>query len=137
MKDTYFSYQDNPKNPDPSCKKDLDLWDRLGKVNLVLLQNFTGLIYFFFVLLERGKPLLIAKFIQYKRQLFSSSELKSPGELIGYRISLVKRQSFSFPKQTKHLDPSFKTDLDLWGCFGRKKKTRNKSKSGRTDLVIL
>ena len=53
-----------------------------------------------------------------------------------YRISSVKRQSFSLPKQTKHLDPSFKMDLDLWDCFGWKKKTGNKAKFLRTDLVI-
>ena len=41
----FFSFQNNPKdldpscNPkdlDPSCKTDLDLWDCLGRVNLVL-----------------------------------------------------------------------------------------------------
>ena len=25
------------------------------------------------------------------------------------------------PKQSKNLDPSYKTDLDLWDCLGRKK----------------
>ena len=33
-----------PKDLDPSYKTDLDLWDCLGKVKLVLYQNFTGLI---------------------------------------------------------------------------------------------
>ena len=39
-----FSFQNNPKDLDPSCKMDLDLWDCLGRVKLVLLQNFIGLI---------------------------------------------------------------------------------------------
>ena len=29
-------FQNNPKDPDPSCKMDLDLLDCLGRVNLVL-----------------------------------------------------------------------------------------------------
>ena len=45
-----FSFQSNPKDLDPSCKTDLDLWDRLGRVKLVLLQNF----------IEEHKPRLIA-----------------------------------------------------------------------------
>ena len=40
----FFSFQNNPKDLDPSCKTDLDLWDCLGRVKLVLLQNFIGLI---------------------------------------------------------------------------------------------
>ena len=43
-KTEFFSFQNNPKHLDPSCKTDLDLWDRLGRVKLVLLQNFIGLI---------------------------------------------------------------------------------------------
>ena len=39
-----FSFQNNPKDLDPSCMMDLDLWDCLGRVKLVLLQNFIGLI---------------------------------------------------------------------------------------------
>ena len=39
-----FSFQNNPKDLDPSSKTDLDLWDCLGRVKLVLLQNFIGLI---------------------------------------------------------------------------------------------
>ena len=31
-----FSFQNNSKDLDPSCKTDLDLWDCLGRVNLVL-----------------------------------------------------------------------------------------------------
>ena len=46
-----FSFQNNPKdldpscNPkdlDPSCKTNLDLWDCVGRVKLVLEQNFIG-----------------------------------------------------------------------------------------------
>ena len=39
-----FSFQNNPKDLEASCKIDLDLWDCLGRVKLVLLQNFIGLI---------------------------------------------------------------------------------------------
>ena len=36
-----------------------------------------------------------------------------------YSISLVIKHSFFFiPKQSKDLDLSDKTDLDLWGCLG-------------------
>ena len=35
-KTTFFSTQNNPKDLDPSCKMDLDLWDCLGSVKLVL-----------------------------------------------------------------------------------------------------
>ena len=32
----FFSLQNNPKDLDPSCKMDLDLWDCLGRAKLVL-----------------------------------------------------------------------------------------------------
>ena len=35
-KTEFFSFQNNPKDLDPSCKMDLDLWDGLGRVKLVL-----------------------------------------------------------------------------------------------------
>ena len=38
-----------------------------------------------------------------------------------YLISLVTRQIFILAKQPKHLDLSYKTDLDLWDCLGRVK----------------
>ena len=41
---SFFSFQNNSKNLDPSYKTDLDLWDYLGRVKLVLEQNFKGLI---------------------------------------------------------------------------------------------
>ena len=44
LQDGVFSFQNNLKDIDPSCKTDLDLWDCLGMVKLVLLQNFIGLI---------------------------------------------------------------------------------------------
>ena len=59
----FFSFLNNPKNLDPSYRTDLDFWDCLGRVKLELLQNFIGLIYLFLVILERGKPCLIAKLI--------------------------------------------------------------------------
>ena len=34
--DRFFSFQNSPKNLDPSYKMDLDLWDCLGMVKLVL-----------------------------------------------------------------------------------------------------
>ena len=40
----FFSFQNSPKNLDPSYKMDLDLWDCLGRVKLILQQNFMGLI---------------------------------------------------------------------------------------------
>ena len=39
-----FSFQNNPKDLDPSYKMDLDLWDCLGRVKLILKQNFIALI---------------------------------------------------------------------------------------------
>ena len=42
---TFFSpLQNNSKGLDPSCNTDLDLWDCLGRVILVLYQNFIGMI---------------------------------------------------------------------------------------------
>ena len=35
-KTEFFSIQNNPKNLDPSCKMDLDLWDCLRRAKLVL-----------------------------------------------------------------------------------------------------
>ena len=32
-----------------------------------------------------------------------------------------KAKFFFLPKQSKNLDPSYKTDLDFWDCFGRVK----------------
>ena len=43
-KTVFFSFQNNPKNLDPSFKTDLDLWDCLGTVKPVLQQNCIGLI---------------------------------------------------------------------------------------------
>ena len=38
----FFSFQNNPKNLDPSYMTDLDLWEYFGRVKLVLQQNFIG-----------------------------------------------------------------------------------------------
>ena len=57
----FYSFQNSPKNLDPSYKTDLDLWDCLGRVKLVFYQNFIALILSFVVILERGKPRLIAE----------------------------------------------------------------------------
>ena len=58
---SFIPFKTVPKNLDPSYKTDLDLWDCLGKVKLVFYQNFTGVILSFVVILERGKPHLIAE----------------------------------------------------------------------------
>ena len=55
-KTDFFPFQNNSKDLDPSCKTDLNLWDCLGRVKLVLLQNFIGLIKLLEVILE-GKTL--------------------------------------------------------------------------------
>ena len=60
-KTEFYSFLNSPKNLDPSYKTDLDLWDCLGRVKLVLCQNFIGLIESFVVILERVKRCLIAK----------------------------------------------------------------------------
>ena len=39
-KTEFFSFQNNPKNLDLSYKTVLDLWECLGRVQLVLQQNF-------------------------------------------------------------------------------------------------
>ena len=44
IRQSYFSFPNNPKNLDPSFKMDLDLWDCLGRVKPELWQNFIGLI---------------------------------------------------------------------------------------------
>ena len=36
IRQSFFSFQNNPKDLDPSCKTDLDLWDCSGRVKLVL-----------------------------------------------------------------------------------------------------
>ena len=40
VRQSFFSFQNNPKNPDPSYKMDLELWDCLGRVKLSLQQKF-------------------------------------------------------------------------------------------------
>ena len=57
-KTVYFSFQNNPKNLDPSNKMDLDLWDCLGRVKPVLQQNCIGLILLFVLILERESHVL-------------------------------------------------------------------------------
>ena len=41
-KTEFFSSQNNPKDLDPSCKMDLDLWDCLGRVKLGIIAKFHG-----------------------------------------------------------------------------------------------
>ena len=35
-----FSFQNNPKDLDPSCKMDLDLWDCLGREKIGIIAKF-------------------------------------------------------------------------------------------------
>ena len=51
-----------------------------------------------------------------------------------YRISSVIRQSFSFQNNTKDLDPSYKTVLDLRYCLGMG-KIGIIARFHRTDLI--
>ena len=60
-KTKFYSFQNSPKNLDPSYKMDLHLWDCLGRVELVFYQNFIALMVSFVVILERGKLCLIAE----------------------------------------------------------------------------
>ena len=39
-KTEFFSFQNNPKDLDPSCKMDLDLWDCLGRVKIGIIAKF-------------------------------------------------------------------------------------------------
>ena len=60
IRQIFIFFQNSPRDLDPSYKMDLNLWDCLGRVKLVLRQNFTGLIKLFGVILERENPRLIA-----------------------------------------------------------------------------
>ena len=53
---------------------------------------------------------------------------------VAYRI-LVKRQFFPFQNNPKYLDLSYKMDLDLWDCLGKKKQLCIITKFYNTDLV--
>ena len=39
-KTEFFSFQNNPKDLDPSCKMDLDLWDCSGMVKIGITAKF-------------------------------------------------------------------------------------------------
>ena len=39
-KTEFFSFQNNPKDLDPSCKMDLDLWNCLGMVKIGIIAKF-------------------------------------------------------------------------------------------------
>ena len=60
IRQSFFYFQNNPKNLDPSYKMDLDLWDCLGRVKVVLQQHFIGLIKLFVFSLDRGNPVLLS-----------------------------------------------------------------------------
>ena len=45
IRQSFFSFQNNPKNLDLSHKMGIDLWDSIGKVKLELGQTFMGLIF--------------------------------------------------------------------------------------------
>ena len=48
---------------------------------------------------------------------------------------VYKTVTFYFPNNPKGSDPSYKTDLDLWNCFGRVKLVLQQELF-KTDLVI-
>ena len=58
--DRVFSFQNNPKNLDLSCKTDLDLWDCLERGKLALEQNVMGLIQLFVAIVERGTVVILS-----------------------------------------------------------------------------
>ena len=37
---SFFSFQNSPKDLDPSCKTDLDFWDCLGRVKIGIIAKF-------------------------------------------------------------------------------------------------
>ena len=68
----------------------------------------------------------------YKTFFFCPSRMTS-----NKRISPMKfcyNTNFTLPKNPKDLDLSYKTDLDLWDCFGRKK---NPSYNQRNTVISL
>ena len=81
-------------------------------------------------LLRKGTTCIIAKFQRTDLAIYSDSR---EGKLPSYsQINMVffcyltlpyffgyKTEFFSFQNNPKNLDPSYKTDLDLWDCLGR------------------
>ena len=51
-----FSFQNSRRDLDSSYKIDLDLWDCLESIKLVLWQNFIGLVWLFVAILEGESP---------------------------------------------------------------------------------
>ena len=62
-KTDFSSFQNNPKNLDPSYKMDLDLWDCLERVKLMylIISKIHRTVSITCGHLERGKPYLIAE----------------------------------------------------------------------------
>ena len=56
-----FSFQNNPRNLDPSYKMDLDLWDCFRKGKTRIIAKFHMTVQLFVVIQERVKPCLIAE----------------------------------------------------------------------------
>ena len=40
IRQSFFAFLNNPKDLDPSCKMDLDLWDCLGRVKIGIIAKF-------------------------------------------------------------------------------------------------
>ena len=78
-----FSFQNSRRDLDSSYKMDLDLWDCLESIKLVLWQNFIGLIWLYVVTLEGGKRRPWAEWMQYTLEmrvntlLFTSTEYEA------------------------------------------------------------
>ena len=60
--------------------------------------------------------------------VFSGHKVEVP-YFFGYKMGF-----FSFQNNTEDLDPSYKTDLDLWYCLGMG-KIGIKARFHRTDLI--
>ena len=74
---------------------DLDLWDCLRRVKLVLLQNFIGLIYLFEVILEEKKNLSYSQINMVHAVIWSENNRN-----LKYR--LVIKSYRPFPARKKH-----------------------------------
>ena len=107
------------------CKTDVELY--LEMKNHVLQSNKCGCIVEFFIL---SLDVLMAMYLsndeptqEYAVEALSELiTIQSIQVCLGYRISsLIRRCFFSFQNNPKNLDPSYKTDLDLWDCLGRVK----------------
>ena len=120
----FFPSKTIQKNLDLSCKMDLDLWECLWRVKLITKFHRTDSVICSHS--REGKPCLIAKHSSLMI-LFVSAACFCVKIIIHIILLLCLCCNFAiiwvlpFLNNLKDLDPSYKTDLDLWDCFGRKK----------------